>query len=106
MECVDLLRHANHDLSIEKTRRSYLERIANKEFAGVLLSTFSRASWANFSGARPIRSYVSVRGLDTVTPAERDRAILCNIFADFREVARQNVPVACYATGGLLPAPC
>ena len=38
VECVDLLRHASHDLSVEKTRRSYLDRIANKEFAGVLLS--------------------------------------------------------------------
>ena len=32
VECVDLLRHASHDLSVEKTRRSYLDRIANKQF--------------------------------------------------------------------------
>ena len=36
-----------------------------------------------FGGPRPIRSYECPRGLETLTPAERDRAILGNIFADF-----------------------
>ena len=46
-------------------------------------SSFSRAAWANFRGPRPVRSYDHPRGLETLTPAERDRAILGNIFADF-----------------------
>ena len=69
------------------SRRSYLDRIAAKEFDAVLLSppcaSFSRAPWANFRGPRPVRSYDSPRGLQKLTPAERDRAILGNIFADF-----------------------
>ena len=86
-ECVDVKRSAKHDLSLPKVRRSYLDRIAAKEFDAVLLSppcaTFSRAAWANFRGPRPVRSHECPRGLPTLTPAERDRAILGNIFADF-----------------------
>ena len=86
-ECVDVKRSARQDLSLPKVRQSYLTRIAAKEFDAVLLSppcaTFSRAAWANFRGPRPIRSYECPRGLETLTPAERDRAILGNIFADF-----------------------
>ena len=86
-ECVDLKRSAKQDLSLPKVRQSYLQRIAAKEFDAVLLSppcaSFSRATWANFRGPRPVRSYECPRGLQTLTPAERDRAILGNIFADF-----------------------
>ena len=86
-ECVDVKRSAKHDLSLAKVRQGYLNRIAAKEFDAVLLSppcaSFSRAPWANFRGPRPVRSYDCPRGLQTLTPAERDRAILGNIFADF-----------------------
>ena len=86
-ECVDVKRSAKQDLSLPQVRQRYLTRIAAKEFDAVLLSppcaTFSRAAWANFRGPRPIRSYECPRGLETLTPAERDRAILGNIFADF-----------------------
>ena len=87
VKCVDIKRSAKHDLSLLKVRNSYLDRIRAKEFAAVLLSppcsSFSRATWANFRGPRPVRSYEHPRGLETLTPAERDRAILGNIFADF-----------------------
>ena len=46
-------------------------------------ATFSRATWANYQGPRPVRSFASPRGLETLTAKERDRAILGNIFADF-----------------------
>ena len=86
-ECVDVKRSAKHDLSLPKVRQSYLDRIAAKEFDAVLLSppcsSFSRATWANFRGPRPVRSHECPRGLQTLTPAERDRAITGNIFADF-----------------------
>ncbi|CAE7519614.1 unnamed protein product [Symbiodinium sp. KB8] len=49
-ECVDVKRSAKHDLSLPTVRKSYLDRIAAKEFDAVLLSppcaSFSRASWA------------------------------------------------------------
>ena len=86
-ECVDIKRSAKQDLSLPKVRDSYLDRIRAKEFDAILLSppcaSFSRATWANFRGPRPVRSYELPRGLEKLTPAERDRAILGNIFADF-----------------------
>ena len=95
-ECVDLKRSAKHDLSLPKVRQSYLDRIAAKEFDAVLLSppcaSFSRATWANFRGPRPVRSYEFPRGLRTLTPAERDRAIMGNIFADLPTSAMRLPP--------------
>ena len=86
-ECVDVKRSAKQDLSLPKVRDSYLDRIRAKEFDAILLSppcaSFSRATWANFRGPRPVRSYELPRGLEKLTPVERDRAILGNIFADF-----------------------
>ena len=86
-ECVDIKRSAKQDLSLPRVRDSYLDRIRAKEFDAILLSppcaSFSRATWANFRGPRPVRSYVLPRGLEKLTPVERDRAILGNIFADF-----------------------
>ena len=86
-ECVDIKRSAKQDLSLPKVRDSYLDRIRAKEFDAILLSppcaSFSRATWANFRGPRPVRSYELPRGLEKLTPVERGRAILGNIFADF-----------------------
>ena len=60
-ECVDIKRNAGLDLSLPKVRNSYLDRIRAREFDAVLLSppcaSFSRATWANFRGPRPVRSY-------------------------------------------------
>ena len=86
-ECVDIKRNAKLDLSLPTVRNSYLDRIRAKEFHAILLSppcaSFSRATWANFRGPRPVRSYELPRGLEKLTPVERGRAILTNIFADF-----------------------
>ena len=101
-ECVDLKRSAKHDLSLPKVRQSYLDRIAAKEFDAILLSppcaSFSRATWANFRGPGPVRSYECPRGLQTLTPAERDRAIMGNIFADLEGVPRPPLPTITFAT--------
>ena len=61
-ECVDIKRNAKLDLSLPKVRNSYLDRIRAKEFHAILLSPpcagFSCATWANFRGPRPVRSYL------------------------------------------------
>ena len=70
-----------------KQRKKVLEKIRSGAYEAILLSppcsTFTRAVWANFKGPRPVRSYEKPRGLDNLTAAERDKAILGNIFADF-----------------------
>ena len=87
VECVDILRGAKMDLSRSKVREAYLARIKAGDFDAILLSppcsSFSRATFANHRGPRPVRCYQSPRGMDTLTSRERDRAILGNIFADF-----------------------
>ena len=75
------------DLPKTKVRDKYLHLIKQGEFDMIFISppcaTFSRATWANYQGPRPVRSFASPRGLETLTAKERDRAILGNIFADF-----------------------
>ena len=83
-ECVDIKRSAKQD----QVPDSYLDRIRAKEFDAILLSppcaSFSRTTWANFRGPRPVRSYeLPLEDLEKLIPVERDRAILGNIFADF-----------------------
>ncbi len=87
MECIDIKRKPRVDLSHSKQRRKILDKVRDSCYDASLISppcsTFSRAVWANFRGPRPVRSYKDPRGLDKLTAAERDRAILGNIFADF-----------------------
>ena len=87
VDCIDIKRRPRIDLSYSKQRKKILEKIKSGYYDAVLLSppcsTFSRAPWANRKGPRPVRSFASPRGLDSLSAAERDRAILGNIFADF-----------------------
>ena len=87
MLCVDIKRKPWMDLSHSRERDKLLEQIKQGRFDAIIISppcsTFSRACWANHRGPRPIRSYKSPKGLDTLTAAERRRCILGNIFADF-----------------------
>ena len=87
MLCIDIKRKPWIDLSLSKERDKLLKQIKQGGFDAILLSppcsTFSRACWANHKGPRPIRSYRSPKGLDTLTAAERRRCILGNLFADF-----------------------
>ena len=87
VHCVDIKRKPRVDLSYSKQREKILEQIKSRCYDAILLSppcsTFSRAPWANRRGPRPVRDFDNPRGLDSLSPAERDRAILGNIFADF-----------------------
>ena len=87
VDCVDIKRKPRVDLSYSKQRKKILDKIRSGCYDAILLSppcsTFSRAPWANKKGPRPVRSFASPRGLDSLTAAERGRAILGNVFADF-----------------------
>ena len=87
MLCVDIKRKPCIDLSHTRERDKLKEQIRRDAFDAIIISppcsTFSRACWANHRGPRPVRSYKSPKGLDTLTAAERRRCILGNIFADF-----------------------
>ena len=87
MLCIDIKRKPWIDLSQSRERDKLVEQIKQGLFDAIIISppcsTFSRACWANHRGPRPVRSYKSPKGLDTLTAAERRRCILGNIFADF-----------------------
>ena len=87
MTCVDSGRPKGDDLARSKTLEKYLASIGTGYCDIVAMSppcsTFSRATWANFRGPRPVRSHARPRGLERLTAKERDRAIQGNIFADF-----------------------
>ena len=87
MLCIDIKRKPWIDLSLSRERDKLLKQIKQGGFDAIMISppcfTFSRACWANHKGPRPIRSYESPKGLDTLTAAERRRCILGNLFADF-----------------------
>ena len=83
MLCIDIKRKPWIDLSQSRERDKLLEQIKQGKFDAIIISppcsTFSRACWANHRGPRPVRSYKSPTGLDTLTAAERRRCILGNI---------------------------
>ena len=80
MLCVDIKRKPWIDLSHTRERDKLEEQIKRADFDAIIISppcsTFSRACWANHRGPRPVRSYKSPKGLDTLTAAERRRCIL------------------------------
>ena len=71
--------------------RRLLSKIASGEYFAVLISppcsTFSRVTWANKRGPRPVRSYVWPRGFTRLSWTERKRANWGNIMADFSFLA-------------------
>ena len=87
VEAVDILRKPFTDLSNLQTQNSFLERVRGGSYFAVILSppcsTFSRAPRRNRQGPRPIRSYEYPDGLPGLRWAERRKARLGNLLADF-----------------------
>ena len=65
VDCIDTQRKPRIDLSKTAERDELLKAIR----AGASCFTFSRAPWANFRGPRPVRSYATPRGFNTLTGA-------------------------------------
>ena len=75
------------DVTLPKVRELLLNKVVSGRYFAVLLSppcsTFSRATWANRKGPRPVRSFVFPRGFWRMTWSERKRANWGNVLADF-----------------------
>ena len=75
------------DVTLPKVRELLLNKVVSGRYFVVLLSppcsTFSRATWANRKGPRPVRSFVFPRGFWHMTWSERKRANWGNVLADF-----------------------
>ena len=84
---VDIQVKPHLDLTQKAVQERLLSKIASGEYFAVLISppcsTFSRVTWANKRGPRPVRSYVWPRGFTRLSWTERKRANWGNIMADF-----------------------
>ena len=76
---------------LDLTKREIQQRLLNKVAAGTYFalilsppcSTFSRVTWANRRGPRPVRSYRFPRGMSRLTWTERKKAMWGNSMTDF-----------------------
>ena len=88
---VDIQVKPNLDLTQKAVQERLLSKIASGEYFAVLISppcsTFSRVTWANKRGPRPVRSYVWPKGFTRLSWTERKRANWGNIMADFSVLA-------------------
>ena len=88
---VDIQVKPHLDLTQKAVQERLLSKIASGEYFAVLISppcsTFSRVTWANKRGPRPVRSYVWPRGFTRLSWTERKRANWGNIMADFSFLA-------------------
>ena len=87
VEMIDIKVRPNWDLTKSKSRQVLLNKIRSGRYFAVLISppcsTFTRATWANQKGPRPVRSYVQPRGLQRLTWSERQKAKWGNELTDF-----------------------
>jgi hypothetical protein len=83
----DILRRKSIDLSRRSIQQSILRQITEGSFDAVLASppcsTFSRATYSNKLGPRPVRSFKYPRGFSWLRWNARRQAQLGNILADF-----------------------
>ena len=87
VEMVDIQVKPHLDITKEEVQQQLLNKIAAGRYFALLVSppcsTFSRATWANRKGPRPVRSYVRLRGFVRLSWPERKRANWGNILTDF-----------------------
>ena len=87
IEMIDIKVRPNWDLTKSKNRLILLNKIRKGHYFAILISppcsTFTRATWANKRGPRPIRSFRQPRGLQRLRWTERQKAKWGNEMADF-----------------------
>ena len=87
VEMIDIKVRPNWDLTKSKNRQLLLNKIRSGRYFAILISppcsTFTRATWSNRKGPRPVRSYVQPRGLQRLTWSERQKAKWGNELTDF-----------------------
>ena len=87
MDMVDIKVRPHLDLTKDSVQRDLLNKISAGYYAAIILSppcsTFTRATFSNRKGPRPVRSYVRLRGLARLTWTERKKANWGNTMTDF-----------------------
>ena len=87
VDMVDIKVRPHLDLTKDSVQRDLLNKISAGYYAAIILSppcsTFTRATFSNRKGPRPVRSYVHLRGLSRLTWTERKKANWGNTMTDF-----------------------
>ena len=87
VDMVDIKVRPHLDLTKDSVQRDLLNKISAGYYAAIILSppcsTFTRATFSNRKGPRPVRSYVHLRGLTRLTWTERKKANWGNTMTDF-----------------------
>ena len=87
VEMVDIQVKPHLDLTKDTVQQQLLNKIATGRYFALLLSppcsTFSRVTWANRRGPRPVRSFASLKGFKRLSWTERKRANWGDTMADF-----------------------
>ena len=84
---VDIKVRPHLDLTKGAVQQSLLNKIKAGVYAAIIMSppcsTFTRATFSNRRGPRPVRTFVHLRGLPRLTWTERKKANWGNVMTDF-----------------------
>ena len=105
VEEMDILRNAKHDLSKPVVRNRVLSKIRRGHYTAVIGSppcdTFSRVTFANNLGPKPLRSFFHRRGFPWLLGDKLRRVRLGNILGDFAFEALEAQSLQTPGFGGL-----
>ena len=87
IDMVDIKVRPHLDVTKRAVQQSLLNKIKAEVYAAIILSppcsTFTRATFSNRRGPRPVRTFVHLRGLPRLTWTERKKANWGNVMTDF-----------------------
>ena len=87
IDMVDIRVRPHLDVTKPSVQQSLLNKIRAGYYAAIILSppcsTFTRATFSNKRGPRPVRTFVHLRGLPRLTWTERKKAMWGNGLTDF-----------------------
>ena len=87
IDMVDIKVRPHLDMTKRAVQQSLLNKIKAGVYAAIILSppssTFTRATFSNRRGPRPVRTFVHLRGLPRLTWTERKKANWGNVMTDF-----------------------
>ena len=87
IDMVDIKVRPHLDLTKGAVQQSLLNKIKAGVYAAIIMSppcsTFTRATFSNRRGPRPVRTFVHLRGLPRLTWTERKKANWGNVMTDF-----------------------
>ena len=87
IDMVDIKVKPHLDLTRSSVQQSLLNKVESGYYVAIIMSppcsTFTRATFSNRKGPRPVRNFVHLRGMPRLTWTERKKADWGNVMTDF-----------------------